>query len=207
MAKYTPKHIKKENQYTDGTKFMLLDYAPYIGYYNVTVNGPYTGRIFDEGSSKPLKKLVKFDNESIKTYLQLADEKSLKTDYKFADPHYIITTPIEEDYQRGYMHRYFIRKRNDIGAPIIEIDKEQYEKYESKDEGINPFLYKAVHIKWKISGPKEDVLGPNGKIIQSGVENTNKRTVKSASNTLSEMYSLLGNFVEYSKYDQSYRGD
>ena len=207
MAKYTPLHIKKENQYTDGTQFMLMDYSPYTGYYNVTVNGPYTGRVYDDGSSKPLKKLVKFDNDAIKTYLQLADEKSLKTDFKFADPYYVITTPIEEDFQRGYMLRYFIRKRNDISAPIIEIDKDQHDKYESKDEGINPFLYKAISIKWKISGPQNDVYGQGGKLMKAGVEDTNKRTVKSASNTLSEMFSILSNFVEYSKYDQSYRGD
>ena len=35
MARYTPSHIKKENQYTDGTKFMLMDYVSYTGYYNV----------------------------------------------------------------------------------------------------------------------------------------------------------------------------
>jgi len=207
MAKYTPLHIKKENQYTDGSTFMLFDNTPYNGYYNVTVNGPYTGRVFDDSNSKPLKKLVVYDNDTIKIYLQLAEEKSLKTDFKFNDPYYVITPPIEEDFQRGYMHRYFIRKRNDIGAPILEIDKEQYETYESKDEGINPFLYKAINLKWKITGPLIDVLGPNGKRLQAGVEDTNKRTVKSASNTISEMFSILSNFVEYSKHDESYRGD
>ena len=111
MAKFTPKHIKKENQYTDGTKYMLLDYTAYTGYYNVTANGAYTGRVFDEGTSRPLIKLVVYDSDIIRTYVQLAEEKALKTDFEFTDPIYIITTPVEEDFQRGYMQRYFIRKR------------------------------------------------------------------------------------------------
>jgi hypothetical protein len=207
MARYTPAHIKKENQYTDGSKFMLMDYVSYTGYYNVTATGPYTGRVFDEGTSKPLRPLVVYDSETIRTYIQLAEANNAPHDYKFNDPYYVVVLPDEDDFQRGYMIRYFIRKRNDISAPILEIDKEQYEKYESKDEGINPFLYKAIAMKWKVTGPKTDILGKEGKLLESGIEDTNKRTVASNSKTIAELHKIIYNFVEYSKYDESYRGD
>lgn len=207
MARYTPAHIKKENQYTDGTKFMLMDYVSYTGYYNVTATGPYTGRVYDDGSSKPLRPLIAYDSETIRTYIKLAEANNAPHDYKFNDPYYVVVLPTEEDFTRGYMIRYFIRKRNDISAPIFELDKEQIEKYDSKDEGINPFLYKAITMKWKVSGPKNDILGKDGKLIESGVEDTNMRTIASNSRTIAKLDKLMYNLVEYSKYDNSFRGD
>ena len=207
MARYTPSHIKKENQYTDGTKFMLMDYVSYTGYYNVTSTGPYTGRVFDEGSSKPLRSLVTYDTETIRTYIKLAESNNVAHDYKFNDPYYQIVLPNEDDMTRGYMMRYFIRKRNDIAAPILEIDKDQYDKYDAKDEGINHFLYKAITMKWKVSGPKNDIYGKDGKLLESGIEDTNMRTVASNSKSIAELHTIIYNYVEYSKYDEVYRGD
>ena len=62
-------------------------------------------------------------------------------------------------------------------------------------------------MKWKVTGPKNDILGKEGKLLESGIEDTNKRTVASNSKTIAELHKIIYNFVEYSKYDESYRGD
>ena len=52
---YTPKFIKRENQFTKGGEYMetrspviLGESKGYIGYYNITSEGAYTNRKFSD---------------------------------------------------------------------------------------------------------------------------------------------------------------
>lgn len=69
---------------------------------------------------------------------------------------------IEQDYQIGYIHRFFIRKRNEPNGVIYEIDKFTNKKY------IKDSLYITTKIRWKIRGDKTEVETANKKSIELG---------------------------------------
>jgi hypothetical protein len=70
----------------------------------------------------------------------------------------------EENYKTGYLARYFAKKVNE--NKIIEIENRP--NYLNNNQ-----LYKIVSLKWKISGPKNNVY--KGNILdKSGVMEQNK---------------------------------
>lgn len=69
---------------------------------------------------------------------------------------------IEQDYQIGYIYRFFIRKRNEPNGVIYEIDKFTNKKY-AKDS-----LYITTKIRWKIIGNRDEVISANKKSIELG---------------------------------------
>ena len=72
--------------------------------------------------------------------------------------------PKEEEYTKGYITRHFLKKANE--NLIFEVS------YLSI-ENINVSLYKPVQVKWKISGPKNNVY-KNGILDKTGVEESNR---------------------------------
>lgn len=69
---------------------------------------------------------------------------------------------IEQDYKVGYIHRFFVRKRNEPNGVIYEIDKFTNKKYQ------NDPLFITTKIRWKIIGTKEEVETANIKSIGLG---------------------------------------
>lgn len=196
---YTPNHIKRQNQYTDGTEYMI-DAQPYIGYYNMTAQGAYTERIFAKGLSRELYKLEFVQSIDAQTYISIIDGTGYVTDLEFDDPVGIYITPVSDDYTRGYITRYFIHQRNDKLARIREIDKQQYDNLVDPGAGLNSSFYKAVALRWKLTGPKRDIIR-NGLIAESGVEDTNKRTIKYKEFNMVGIERFLQNrLTEFSKY-------
>ena len=61
-------------------------------------------------------------------------------------------TPTETDYSNGYIDRFFVKKANENIIFEISYSSAVY---------INTNLYKPVQVKWKISGPKNDVYKNN----------------------------------------------
>jgi len=199
---YTPSFIKRENQYTEGAEYMLNG-EPYIGYYNMTARGPYSEGVFDKGRSTQLYPIRYVPNENAQIYVDLAENQGYKTDLEFDDPVYSSPRPLKKDYRKGYFLRYFIKQRNDNEARILEISKDQYEKL-LPDSGINPSFYKGVSFKWKLKGPKNDIITNTNTIQVPGIEDTNKRTVHSYNRDLVGLNLVIGNkLFKYSKYDTS----
>lgn len=91
--------------------------------------------------------------------------------FKVVYPSTAIPSPDENDYTKGYIRRYFIRKSNDINATIFEIDKDTAEKYNE-----NPF-WVNTNIRWRIRGPIEQVTKPDGTIEDIGVKNSNREAI------------------------------
>lgn len=73
-------------------------------------------------------------------------------------------TPTVEDYAAGYIKRYFVKKANE--NTTLEVS------YLST-QSINISLYKAVEVKWKISGSKNNIY-KNSILDKTGVEESNK---------------------------------
>ena len=196
---YTPKFIAQEGKYTQGGKFMF-EGQEYIGYYNVTADGYYTDKTFTDRSKKlyPLEYSL---NEVSQKYLELADDRGIVTDQEFDDPIFYRPVITDGDKKRGFIVRYFIQQRNDNAGRIREIDKDQYELLGDTSAGLNPSYYKSVELKWKISGLEHDVR--DGDIIVTpGIRDTNRRTLKEKSVTLSGLDILLQNrLAQFSEFD------
>ena len=197
---YTPSFIKRENQYTSGEEYMtsrtyVVKDDPeskgkeYIGYYNIPSEGPYTGKRFTVGS-KPIFKIRYTNTVTSQTYIDLYKGTGYVSDLDFDDPISKYVMPNDEDKARGYFMRYFIQQRNDKAARIKEVDKDQHDQLADASGGLNSTFYKSVALRWKITGPKNDIL-KNGVIFKSGVEDTNLRTIELKSRTLIGLDSIL----------------
>lgn len=78
-----------------------------------------------------------------------------------------VPKPTDVDYKNGYITRYFAKKVNE--NKIIETTNDAYK------QSNNP-LYKVVELRWKISGPKDDVY-LSGILNKAGVIPQNKSEI------------------------------
>jgi hypothetical protein len=96
--------------------------------------------------------------------------------------------PSDQNYKDGFVERYFVKKINE--NIITETDR-------TGATSANSYLYKAVAVKWRISGPKSSVY-KNGILDKNGVEDSNKfeidRIIKEEGIDLSP---ALPNLLEY----------
>jgi hypothetical protein len=177
--------MNKINQITDGSEF-LLDGKPYVGFYNLFDGVLYTGRSYDSEQSELLQPI----SENVKEYNLVKQGKIGNS------PTPVEVKPKSSDYSNGWFYRYFVKRKNNENAPIIEVDEKQYSQYIQSDDTVNYPLYKTVKLRWKITGPRYDVI-ENGKIKESGVEDTNKRTVLSAEKNMSGIRFRLNHLTQY----------
>lgn len=63
--------------------------------------------------------------------------------------------PEENDYNAGFINRYFLRKSNDINSPIFEVSSNVWEEYSD-----NPFWI-GTNIRWRITGTTEEIMKSN----------------------------------------------
>lgn len=97
-------------------------------------------------------------------------------------------TPTPQDYSEGYVKRYFVKKINENS--IFEISY-------LNSSNINTNLYKSVEVKWKISGPKNNIY-KNNILDKYGVEESNRfeiDRIKKEENI--DLSSTLTNLLEY----------
>lgn len=144
--------------------------------------------------------------QMLNNYSDLTDAiyLNLKNEYllNFETPNEIYPKPTEDDYKEGKFTRYFIKKRNNSAAPIIEIDDRQFNRANYSKGGIDKNLYKVIELDWKITGPKNDVL-KLGMIVVFGVEDTNKRTLILKEKEMSGILEKLTNLTEHAQLDMS----
>ena len=195
---YTPSYIKRQNQYTPGGEYMI-DGQEYIGYYNITARGPYTGRVYAD-KEQPLFVLRAVLNEQSQLYDKLATKNGYTTDLEFDDPVAAQIDITADNIKQGFITRYFIQQRNDKQARIKELDKPQFDSVSDGTAGINPNLYKAVALRWKITGPEFDIM-VGGTINTPGVSDTNARTLTEKSNSIKGLNIFLKHrLTQYSPY-------
>lgn len=88
-----------------------------------------------------------------------------------------------QDYDLGYIKRYFVGKRNFFD--IIETDAKGYKLADNN-------FYTKSSIDWKISGPEYNVY--QGKMLQTtGVVNYNTKRIKEASFYIKGIETVLNN--------------
>ena len=185
---------------TEGGEWMFIDGTEYIGqYHTYTTNEVFSEINFIDGKSRKLIPYVNvtsigestdgmdlsknFEYDSIKSL----DIKKTKKPNKDIEP---IT---DKDLKRGYMERYFGYRYDN---QCIELNKEKFNQIGSKD-GLSSVTYKKLKIRWKILGPVYDVKDANGKVIEPGVFDTNKRTVALTSEKNPSIKLKLLDYLEF----------
>lgn len=93
-----------------------------------------------------------------------------------------IPKPQKNDYERGYIKRYFIQKANDENSYVYEVSPDIYSEFNS-----TPF-YRAQYLKWRLSGTADEV------------RESNSKSVKLASKKIKGLMMYLPNYLQFYKY-------
>ena len=155
---------------------------------------------FDKPVKDDRKKInpTKDDEDSEITYDKLK-KKYLK---QFETPKELKPLPEAKDYENGVFTRYFIRKRNNPAARILEIDKRQYKRMSFTKSGIDKNLYVEMELEWKLTGPKNDILSQKNSIKVYGIQDTNYRTLLFKDKEMEGILQKLSNTLEYAKISE-----
>ena len=98
----------------------------------------------------------------------------------------------QEDYEKGYIERYFLQKRDTKGAPIYEVKRTVYSNYYS-----TPF-YVGVTIKWRIIGDLVDSYTEMDAFIPS-VTTSNRKAIEEAEKIIDDINLYLVNLKQFYK--------
>ena len=198
-AYYTKAQITK-GLLTDGGQWMLVDGAEYKGqYHTYTTDEVFTQSSFVDGVSKTLIPYI--DLESVSN-LGVDFGKNFEYDNikqiditESSTPNPTTPQPTDKDMINGYMLRYYASKVNDDN--IIEITLDDIQKG-GTPEGLDTNLYKTFSLRWKVSGPMNDVLDSQGNIKESGIYDTNIRTIALKSETYPALKAYITDYTEHS---------
>jgi len=72
-----------------------------------------------------------------------------------------------EDYQRGYFIRYFIKLKTNKNNTITELDGAAYKKYSADTYILAQSLFQLTSLRWKIIGSREDVIMGNTNTVNA----------------------------------------
>jgi hypothetical protein len=159
MAKYIPKSQISHHTAQPGDNFVYtLSGNPYTGPYIQLSNGDtYAG-----GSLSSRRMMIQRKRTYEDDHHQPATNRNSliynilnkETDEFFRDVKQPISTktrPTEEDYERGYYSRYFIKRINSL-VDYKEISKEIYHSLRRKEGEYDHNLYQTGIIKWAVTG-------------------------------------------------------
>ena len=198
---YTKAQIE-EGLVTNGGEWMFTNGTEYIGQYHKYITGEvFSESTFIEGKSKILIPYIDIEKINQQTDFGIDLAKNFEYDSiknvdvpKSVTPNPSLQLVSNKDITNGYMTRYFAYKAND--GRILELSKDEYDKI-GTDNGLDEILWKRFTIRWKVIGPERDVLDVNGNIVESGIIDTNRRTVTSQSTQYPTLMNYIVNFREY----------
>jgi hypothetical protein len=104
-----------------------------------------------------------------------------------------IPTLKEDDYNRGYVRRYFVQKTNDNLSPIYEINPDNVGVYDRNS------YYKLVSIIWRIRGPKETEYNNDGTIKNKSVSESNRISISLVDKEMPNLKLYLPNLIQFYK--------
>lgn len=173
---YYPKSEILAVNYTSGNELVVKKTnVPYSGYYYATNDGRFfSGKEYSASTV-----------ELIRPSINITANRSRQYDF-----HYPI--PSDEDYARGFIVRFVIKRVNSGIDTITEVDQKEFDRA-SKDP-----LYVTASFSWKISGPLLDDLS-NPQIPVYGVIDTNRRTLDKVEKTIQGIKIYFKNLAQYAK--------
>lgn len=201
MIKYYPSSRVKTNLNTNGTEF-FLNGIPYSGKYYLTFDGnAYSGANPIFGKNEPLQKISDAVTPSVNSNaasrsVMSSLNKKIKSPKKNDSPVPYYPIPVDQDYKRGYITRYFLKRVNDKGY-VTEISSVEYADINNGSAKYDVSLYQTIEIMWKLTGPLHKV-----RISQydtrAGIVDTNERLVLEAEKTFVGIKDFIGG--EYDKF-------
>lgn len=193
---YLPKNRIRTGLYSQGTLQIKRTGEIYYGYYWSTFDGLYfSGKDQNERSSEELVKPeedVSVDKTAVKGSLRNSLYNSIlnETPESKKLPLAFKPTLVKEDYIRGYIHRYFLKRISQEDYTIyIEVDREQYNAFKSNDNTYALHLYIPFTLKWQIKGESEEVQTKNEKEV--------KHLIQKDKNVGENFYFYFTNFTEF----------
>lgn len=168
---YYPKSQIKTNLYTSGGEYILsTTKTEYIGFFYQLSNGNfYTGKSPNDSPTLLLQPITtnpiiyKGEQENLLSNeiqpLPLLSSKFFNIPNSRFIPSPIQTLPTQQDKDLGVFPRYFCKKNNE--NIYIEIDKEQYTKFNTKDKTVAWDLYTPKQVLWQIKGGKTQTYNAN----------------------------------------------
>jgi hypothetical protein len=135
----------------------------------------------------------KQDLELIKSNTMYKDIAQNLDIFKIELPKTIVPIPNENDYNLGFIRRYFTQKSNDANGHVFEISEELYNKIDDTTFWI------SVDMKWRISGPTNTTYKDNGEIDDRGVINSNKASIGLATHKINNISLYLPNLLQFYK--------
>ena len=198
---YTKAQIT-EGLVTSGKEWMYVDGTEYIGqYHRYTTDEVFSEATYIDGKSKILIPYI--DTKTIGQQNELGIDTSKNFEYnsiKTLDvPISQIPNPNTErvtdrDIEVGYVVRYFAYKVND--GQLLELNKEDHDSVGSPN-GLDAILWKKFNLRWKITGPDNDILDRFGNIKESGIIDTNRRTLNLKSEEYPTLMEYITDLTEY----------
>jgi len=205
MIRYYPSFATKNNQITKGTEFILKG-EPYSGKFYYDYDGKaYTGADPVHGGNlllQPIKKYPKnsfLSNNFVTTNFskELTNiTPTLKLNLDNLEPTTYYPQPIDSDYQKGYITRYFAKKINQSGY-VVEISPAEYVAFTNGEVRYDVSFYQVVSILWKITGPLNSQRISQYD-IRAGIIDTNKRLTDAAEPNFVGIVAFIGG--DYTKY-------
>lgn len=202
MLRYYPSFKTITNLNSQGGEF-TLDGKPYKGKYYLIYDGrAFSGPSPQVGPSKKLQKVSSFNfaiginslPEDLK--LQTAIKTGVLNNRIPGKPNSYYPQPVESDYKKGYLIRYFTKKENEKGF-VIEISQEEYNSILNGTADYDVRLYQVTKILWKITGPLNSTRQSQYNVIP-GIIDTNKRLVETANKTFLGIVEFIGG--DYTKF-------
>lgn len=196
---YYPKSHIITNLYTTGKEWMLEDATEYKGYYHKYIDGTVlTGAVFNRVESK---KLIPF-KDRVKQPSSIVYDKIKDPDRNFTVPQQRLPIPTMEDYEKGKIKRYFIKRRNSITfEDIFEVDEFQSKLLKREKNGIDNNLYLGVDMDWKLTGPLNDIKEQYNTIY--GVYDTNRRMILLKDREFPGLKHFLTDYTEFSIHSKA----
>jgi hypothetical protein len=123
-------------------------------------------------------------------YTDLIKDKQL---FSLEVPKTIVPFPTENDYYNGVITRFFTQKANDINGFVYEINLDTYTTLKS-----NPY-WLINNIYWRIAGPLDMVYSDNGMVMDKGVYNSNRDSIRLGEEKIKNLGLYLPNILQFHK--------
>jgi hypothetical protein len=113
--------------------------------------------------------------------------------YSLDFPKTIVPSPIDIDYENGFINRYFTQRVNDSNSFVFEINLEEYNSLLE-----NPY-WTLGEIRWRITGPTLPVYSNNGTMTDMGVVASNAASISIVSTKIKNIGLYLPNLLQFHK--------
>lgn len=180
---YYPKNKIGLSKYTSGMEFKVKKTGiNYIGFYYETYDHKFfSGNGQFDAASVELETVSNIKNNSVSNTVAVEYNiaKNIKDIISSNVPNHFYPKPSLDDYSKGFITRYFIKRVNSGNNTIKEISKQDFISIQKN------ILYISTSFDWKIAG--------------DNVIEYNKKVVKEQEKTLPGISIYLTNLLELSK--------